>query len=104
MNELEKIRRIASREVAGAPQEVLLVLDATVGQNGVSQAREFMGVAGVNGIVLTKLDGTANAGGAIAIANHLKLPIRYVGVGETIDDLVPFSADEYVNGLFEEKW
>jgi len=104
MNELEKIRRIASREVPGAPQEVLLVLDATVGQNGVSQAREFMGVAGVNGIVLTKLDGTAKGGVAVAIANDLKLPIRYVGVGETIDDLVPFAADEYVNGLFEEKW
>jgi fused signal recognition particle receptor len=104
MNELEKIRRIASREVPGAPQEVLLVLDATVGQNGVAQAREFMGVAGVNGIVLTKLDGTAKGGVAVAIANDLKLPIRYVGVGEGIDDLVPFSADEYVNGLFEEKW
>ena len=104
MNELEKIRRIASREVPGAPQEVLLVLDATVGQNGVAQAREFMGVAGVNGIVLTKLDGTAKGGVAVAIAHDLKLPIRYVGVGETIDDLVPFSADEYVDGLFEEKW
>jgi fused signal recognition particle receptor len=104
MNELDKIRRIASREVPGAPQEVLLVLDATVGQNGLAQAREFMGVAGVNGIVLTKLDGTAKGGVAVAIANDLKLPIRYVGVGEGIDDLVPFSADEYVNGLFEEKW
>jgi fused signal recognition particle receptor len=104
MNELEKIRRIAAREVPGAPQEVLLVLDATVGQNGVAQAREFMGVAGVNGIVLAKLDGTAKGGVAVAIAHDLKLPIRYVGVGEGIDDLVPFSADEYVNGLFEEKW
>jgi fused signal recognition particle receptor len=104
MNELEKIRRIASREVAGAPQEVLLVLDATVGQNGVAQAREFMNVAGVNGIVLTKLDGTAKGGVAVAIANDLKLPIRYVGVGEGIDDLVPFDAAEYVDGLFEEKW
>ena len=104
MNELEKIRRIAAREVPGAPQEVLLVLDATVGQNGVTQAREFMGAAGVNGIVLTKLDGTAKGGVAVAIAHDLKLPIRYVGVGEGIDDLVPFSADEYVNGLFEEKW
>jgi fused signal recognition particle receptor len=104
MNELEKIRRIASREVPGAPQEVLLVLDATVGQNGVTQAREFMGAAGVNGVVLTKLDGTARGGVAVAIANDLKLPIRYVGVGEAIDDLVPFSADEYVDGLFEEKW
>ena len=104
MNELEKIRRIASREIPGAPQEVLLVLDATVGQNGVTQAREFMGVAGVNGIVLTKLDGTARGGVAVAIATDLKLPIRYVGVGEGIDDLVAFSADEYVDGLFEEKW
>src|SRR5712692_4434127 len=104
MHELEKIRRIAAREVPGAPQEVLLVLDATVGQNGLAQAREFMGVAGVNGIVLAKLDGTAKGGVAVAIANDLKLPIRYVGVGEGIDDLVPFSADEYVNGLFEEKW
>jgi len=104
MNELDKIRRVAAREVAGAPHEVLLVLDATVGQNGVSQAREFMSAAGVNGIVLTKLDGTAKGGVAVAIAHDLKLPIRYVGVGESIDDLVPFSADEYVNGLFEEKW
>jgi fused signal recognition particle receptor len=104
MNELEKIRRIASREIPGAPQEVLLVLDATVGQNGVAQAREFMGVAGVNGIVLTKLDGTAKGGVAVAIAHDLKLPIRYIGVGEGIGDLVPFSADEYVDGLFEEKW
>jgi fused signal recognition particle receptor len=104
MNELEKIRRIAAREVAGAPQDVLLVLDATVGQNGVTQAREFMSASGVNGIVLTKLDGTAKGGVAVAIANDLKLPIRYVGVGESIDDLVPFDADEYVDGLFEEKW
>src|SRR3989442_752211 len=104
MNDLDKIRRIGSREVPGAPQEVLLVLDATVGQNGVTQAREFMGAAGVNGIVLTKLDGTAKGGVAVAVAHDLKLPIRYVGVGEGIDDLVPFSADEYVDGLFEEKW
>jgi len=104
MNELEKIRRIAGRAVPGAPHEVLLVLDATVGQNGVTQAREFMSAAGVNGIVLTKLDGTAKGGVAVAIANDLKLPIRYVGVGEGIDDLVPFDAEEYVNGLFEEKW
>jgi fused signal recognition particle receptor len=104
MNELDKIRRVASKEVPGAPQEVLLVLDATVGQNGLVQAREFMNVAGVNGVVLTKLDGTAKGGVAVAIANDLKLPIRYVGTGEAIDDLVPFSAEEYVDGLFEEKW
>jgi len=104
MQELEKIKRVAAREVPGAPQEVLLVLDATVGQNGVVQAREFMSAAGVNGIVLTKLDGTAKGGVAVAIANDLKLPIRYAGVGEGIDDLVPFSSEDYVNGLFEEKW
>ena len=104
MNELEKIRRVASREVPGAPHEVLLVLDATVGQNGLSQAREFTAVAGVNGIVLAKLDGTAKGGVAVAIAHDLRLPIRYVGVGESIDDLVPFSAEEYVDALFEEKW
>jgi fused signal recognition particle receptor len=104
MGELEKIRRVAAREVEGAPHEVLLVLDATVGQNGLAQAREFMAVAGVNGIVLTKLDGTAKGGIAVAIAHDLKLPIRYVGVGEAIDDLVPFSPDEYVDALFEDKW
>jgi len=104
MNELDKIRRVAAREVPGAPHEVLLVLDATVGQNGLAQAREFTSVAGVNGIVLTKLDGTAKGGVAVAIAHDLKLPIRWVGVGEGIDDLVQFSSTEYVDGLFEEKW
>ena len=104
MTELDKIRRVAAREVEGAPHEVLLVLDATVGQNGLAQAREFMAVSGVNGIVLTKLDGTAKGGIAVAIANDLKLPIRYVGVGEGIDDLIPFSPEEYVEALFQEKW
>ena len=104
MAELDKIRRVAAREVAAAPHEVLLVLDATVGQNGLNQAREFMGAAGVNGIVLTKLDGTAKGGIAVAIAHDLKIPIRYVGVGESIDDLIPFSPEEYVTALFEDKW
>jgi fused signal recognition particle receptor len=104
MNELEKIRRVISRAVEGAPHEVLLVLDATVGQNGLAQAREFMNVAGVNGIVLTKLDGTAKGGVAVAIAHDLRLPIRYVGIGESLDDLIPFSSDEYVEALFQEKW
>jgi fused signal recognition particle receptor len=104
MQELQKIRRIAAREVEGAPHEVLLVLDATVGQNGLTQAREFMATAGVTGIVLAKLDGTAKGGVAVAIAHDLKLPIRYVGVGEGIGDLVPFSSREYVDGLFEESW
>ena len=104
MNELEKIRRVASREVPGAPHEVLLVLDAAVGQNGLVQAREFTGAAGVTGIVLTKLDGTAKGGVAVAIASELKLPIRYVGVGEGIEDLVVFNPQEYVDSLFEAPW
>lgn len=104
MNELDKIRRVAGRAAEGAPHEVLLVLDATVGQNGLAQAREFTAVAGVTGIVLTKLDGTAKGGIAVAIANDLKLPIRYVGVGEGIDDLIPFSAQDYVDALFQTKW
>jgi fused signal recognition particle receptor len=104
MNELDKIRRVAGREVPGAPHDVLLVLDATVGQNGLAQAREFTNVAGVTGIVLTKLDGTAKGGIAVAIAHDLKLPIRYVGVGEAVDDLLPFSAREYVDAIFQDKW
>jgi fused signal recognition particle receptor len=104
MQELQKIHRIAAREIEGAPHEVLLVLDATVGQNGLTQAREFMAAAGVTGIVLAKLDGTAKGGIAVAIAHDLGLPIRYVGVGEGMGDLVPFSAGEYVDALFEESW
>jgi len=104
MNELDKIRRVAARAAEGAPHEVLLVLDATVGQNGLQQAREFTSVAGVTGIVLTKLDGTAKGGVAVAIAHDLKLPIAYVGVGEGIDDLIPFSPKDYVDALFQDKW
>jgi len=104
MAELDKIRRVVGREVPGAPHEVLLVLDATVGQNGLVQAREFMTASGASGIVLTKLDGTAKGGIAIAIAHELKLPIRYIGVGEAIDDLVPFDAAAYVDAIFTEKW
>ena len=104
MQELDKIRRVAAREAPDAPHEVLLVLDATVGQNGLVQAREFLSAAAVTGIVLTKLDGTAKGGIAVAIAHDLKLPIRYVGVGEGLADLIPFSPDEYVDALFQEKW
>ncbi len=104
MAELDKIRRVVGREVPGAPHEVLLVLDATVGQNGLVQAREFMAASGANGIVLTKLDGTAKGGVAVAIAHDLKLPIRFIGVGEGIDDLLPFDAEAYVDALFTEKW
>lgn len=100
MSELEKMTRIAKREVAGAPHEVLLVLDATTGQNGLIQAKEFTRSAGVTGLVLTKLDGTAKGGVVTAIARELKIPIRFVGVGEKIDDLVEFSADDFVESLF----
>ncbi|HXZ12632.1 MAG TPA: signal recognition particle-docking protein FtsY [Candidatus Sulfotelmatobacter sp.] len=101
MAELEKMKRTASKIVPGAPHDVLLVLDATTGQNGLNQAREFWSHAGVTGIVLTKLDGTAKGGIVVAIARELNLPIRFVGTGEKIDDLVPFDAQTYVNSLFE---
>ncbi|MDE2904989.1 MAG: signal recognition particle-docking protein FtsY [Acidobacteriota bacterium] len=104
MGELGKIRRVAGRAAPGAPHEVLLVVDASVGQNGISQARRFLETAGVTGIVLTKLDGTAKGGVAVAIAGELGVPIRYVGVGEGIDDLLPFSAGDYVDALFEKAW
>ena len=104
MGELGKMRRVAGRAALGAPHEVLLVVDASVGQNGISQARQFLETAGVTGIVLTKLDGTAKGGVAVAIAGELGVPIRYVGVGEGIDDLLPFSADDYVDALFEKAW
>ena len=100
MAELGKIRRVAARAVEGAPHEVLLVLDASVGQNGLAQARQFLDTAGVTGVVLTKLDGTAKGGVAVAIAGELDVPIRYVGVGEGLEDLLPFSAVEYVDALF----
>lgn len=100
MAELEKMKRIAGREVQDAPHETLLVIDAVTGQNGLEQARQFMKVADVTGIVLTKLDGTAKGGIAVAISKELGLPIRYVGVGEQVDDLMVFDAENYVNGLF----
>jgi fused signal recognition particle receptor len=101
MAELEKMKRTAAKIVPGAPHDVLLVLDATTGQNGLNQAREFWSSAGVTGIVLTKLDGTAKGGIVVAIARELNLPIRFVGTGEQIDDLVPFDAQTYVNSLFD---
>ena len=104
MAELEKVRRVAAREVDGAPHEVLLVLDATVGQNGLTQAREFLQRTDATGIVLTKVDGTAKGGIAVAVVSELGLPIRYVGVGEALEDLLPFSSDAYVDALFTEQW
>ncbi|MCP9494781.1 MAG: signal recognition particle-docking protein FtsY [Pyrinomonadaceae bacterium MAG19_C2-C3] len=100
MAELEKMKRIAGREVEGAPHETLLVLDAVTGQNGLEQARQFLKTANITGIVLTKLDGTAKGGIAVAIAKELNLPIRYVGIGEKVDDLIVFDAAQYVEGLF----
>src|SRR5207247_10910040 len=100
MAELQKMKRISSREVEGAPHETLLVIDAITGQNGLEQARQFMKTADVTGIVLTKLDGTAKGGIAVAIAKELNLPIRYVGIGEQVDDLMVFDPENYVNGLF----
>src|SRR5208282_5117366 len=101
MAELEKIKRTAAKIVPGAPHDGLLVLDATTGQNGLNQAREFWSHAGVTGIVLTKLDGTAKGGIVVAIARELNLPIRFVGTGEQMDDLVPFDAQTYANSLFD---
>jgi fused signal recognition particle receptor len=101
MKELEKVRRVAAREVDGAPHEVLLVLDATTGSNGIEQAQRFGATAGVTGVVLTKLDGTAKGGVILAIADTLNLPVRWVGVGESIDDLLPFNAGEFVGALLE---
>jgi fused signal recognition particle receptor len=101
MSELEKMKRTAGRLVHGAPHEVLLVLDAVTGQNGLEQARQFTETAGVTGLVLTKLDGTAKGGIVVAIARELGLPIRYVGVGEKVEDLVPFDAASFVRSLFE---
>ncbi|HSK71677.1 MAG TPA: signal recognition particle-docking protein FtsY [Pyrinomonadaceae bacterium] len=100
MAELEKMKRVAGREVEKAPHETLLVIDAVTGQNGLEQARQFMKVADVTGIVLTKLDGTAKGGIAVAIAKELNLPIRYVGIGEKVDDLMVFDPERYVDGLF----
>jgi fused signal recognition particle receptor len=99
MAELAKMARVAGREVPGAPHETLLVLDATVGSNGLVQGREFARAGGVTGLVLTKLDGTAKGGVAVALVRELDVPIRYVGVGEQLDDLLPFDAAAFADGL-----
>ena len=102
MEELAKISRVIDRELPGADKEVLLVLDATTGQNAVNQAREFKNAAGITGIVLTKLDGTARGGVVLAIREDLQVPVKFVGVGEGVDDLLPFDPDAFARGLFEE--
>ena len=101
MEELAKVRRVIAREVPGAPHETLLVLDATTGQNAIAQARTFSEALGITGIVLTKLDGTARGGVAIAIREQTGIPIRYVGVGEGTEDLRPFDAHQFVLALLE---
>ncbi|MBL8219914.1 MAG: signal recognition particle-docking protein FtsY, partial [Bryobacterales bacterium] len=103
MAELEKMSRTSKRVIPDAPHEVLLVLDATTGQNGLEQARNFTQTSGVTGIVLTKLDGTAKGGVVVAIVRELNLPIRYIGVGEKIDDLLPFDPEAFVESLFATK-
>ncbi|MFB7140043.1 signal recognition particle-docking protein FtsY [Gottfriedia sp. NPDC056225] len=100
MKELEKVRNVIAREVPGAPHEVLLVIDATTGQNGLVQAKTFSEATNVTGIVLTKLDGTAKGGIVLAIRNELKVPVKFVGLGEQMDDLQPFQAEQFVYGLF----
>ena len=101
MEELKKMKRIISRELTGAPQEILLVLDATTGQNAVIQAKTFQQEIGVTGIVLTKLDGTAKGGVVIRIANELALPVRFIGIGEGIDDLRAFKSHDFVSALLD---
>lgn len=101
MNELNKISRIITRELPEPDVETLMVLDATTGQNGLIQAKQFLETSGLTGIVLTKLDGTAKGGIVFAIANELKLPVKYVGVGEGVDDLIPFVAEDFVKALFK---
>ncbi|EKU50442.1 signal recognition particle-docking protein FtsY [Staphylococcus massiliensis] len=100
MNELEKVKRVIGRAVPDAPHEVLLCLDATTGQNAISQAKAFKDVTDVTGIVLTKLDGTAKGGIVLAIRNEMQIPVKYVGLGEKLDDLTPFDPESYVYGLF----
>jgi len=99
MNELEKIRRIVAREIPGAPQEILLVLDASIGQNALVQAKEFLKFSGISGIFLTKLDGTAKGGSVLSIVDELHLPVKFLGTGETEKDLEDFSAAEFVEAL-----
>ena len=102
MNELNKIRRVIDREGETSTKEVLLVLDATTGQNAVNQAREFKNAAGITGIVLTKLDGTARGGVVLAIREDLDVPVKFIGVGEGVDDLQPFDPDDFARGIFGE--
>jgi len=101
MQELEKMRRVAGRKIPGAPHETLLVVDATTGQNGLNQAREFMKFTGITGLIVTKLDGTAKGGVLFGICQELNIPVRYIGIGEAIEDLVEFSPENFIDSLFK---
>ena len=101
MNELEKINRVIDRELPGADRENLLVLDATTGQNAVLQAKEFKNAASITGLVLNKLDGTAKGGIVLSIKQELDIPVKFIGVGEKIDDMQPFNSEEFIEALFE---
>ena len=103
MGELAKVRRVIARQLEGAPHETLLTIDATTGQNGLRQAKQFAEVADVTGVVLTKLDGTARGGIALAIARELQLPVKLIGVGESVEDLRPFDADDFARALIAEE-
>jgi fused signal recognition particle receptor len=101
MQELDKMRRVAGRKIPGAPHEVLLVVDATTGQNGLTQAREFMKFTGITGLIVTKLDGTAKGGILFSICREIGIPVRFIGIGETLEDLIEFSPEAFVDSLFK---
>jgi len=100
MEELKKVQRVIQKKIPGAPHEILLVLDSTTGQNALSQVRMFKDQIGISGLILTKLDGTAKGGIIVAISEELQLPVRYIGIGEGLDDLRPFDPDEFTKALF----
>ena len=102
MKELEKINKVIGNIIEGAPHETLLVIDATTGQNGISQAKNFKEITNITGIVLTKLDGTAKGGIVLAIKENVNIPVKYVGLGEKMEDLIPFDIENYIYGLFKD--
>ena len=102
MRELEKINRVIQNAIPNAPHETLLIIDATTGQNGISQAKSFQEITNITGIVLTKLDGTAKGGIVLAIKEEVNIPVKYIGLGETKEDLQPFDIEQYIYGLFKD--
>ena len=102
MKELQKINKVIGNIIEGAPHETLLVIDATTGQNGISQAKNFKEITNITGIVLTKLDGTAKGGIVLAIKENVNIPVKYVGLGEKMEDLIPFDIENYIYGLFKD--